>query len=172
MDNNFCNRKTMRAPNYDYNTPGTYFLTLCTRDKKCLLSNVVGNGVLDVPYIELTDYGKIADKYINQMNHFYKHVSVERYVIMPNHIHMLLRVLEEDLESGSSRTPIPTRQNSIVSLYVSTFKRFCNKEYGTNIWQSHFYDRIIRDLEDYETHANYIYMNPIRWYNDELYSAF
>ena len=53
---------------------------------------------------------------------------------------------------------------------MSTFKRFCNKEYGTNIWQRYFNDHIIRNREDYEEHIKYIYENPIRWYYDELYT--
>ena len=54
--------------------------------------NLVGTGVLDCPQIELTQYGEIADKYIKQLNDFYEHLSVEKYVIMPNHIHFLLWV--------------------------------------------------------------------------------
>ena len=71
---------------------------------------------------------------------------------------------------GASRTSPPTRQHSSVSRFVSTFKRFCNKEYGENIWQRHFNDHIIRDRQDYEEHVKYIYENPIRWHYDELYT--
>jgi REP element-mobilizing transposase RayT len=94
-------------------------------------------------------------------------IDIDKYVIMPNHIHILL-VLKPN-ESGSSRTPIPTAQNSIVSRLVSTFKRFCNKEYGENIWQSHFHDHIIRNQDDYDEIAKYIRDNPKRWLYDELY---
>ena len=55
---------------------------------------VVGTGVLDCPQIELTQYGEIADKYIKQLNDFYEHLSVKKYVIMPNHIHLLLWLKE------------------------------------------------------------------------------
>ena len=68
------------------------------------------------------------------------------------------------------RRPVPTVQNSIPSRFVSTFKRFCNKEYGENIWQYRSYDHIIRNREDYEEHLRYIYENPVRWYYDELYT--
>ena len=74
---------------------------------------------------------------------------------------------------GQSRTPVPTnveRANSVCSQFVSTFKRFCNKEYGENIWQVRFNDHIIRNRDDYEEHVKYIYENPIRWYYDELYT--
>ena len=84
---------------------------------------------------------------------------------MPNHIHILLRVKE-----GPSGTPVLTNQNSVVSRFVSTFKRFCNKEYGHNIWQARSYDHIIRDERDFHRHLQYIYENPFGWQNDELYS--
>jgi putative transposase len=94
---------------------------------------------------------------------------------MPNHIHILLWVREnKDMtDNGQSRTPVPTnveRANSTCSQFVSTFKRFCNKEYGENIWQARFYDHIIRNHKDFENHLKYIYENPIQWYFDELYS--
>ena len=167
-------RKPLRLERYDYNRAGAYFITICTQNKHCLLSRIVGTGVLDCPEIALTPYGKIADKYINQLNNFYQHISVDRYVIMPNHIHILLFVSPHNnlnpIENGQSRTPVPTGANSVVSQFVSTFKRFCNKEYGKNLWQSRFYDHIIRNQKDYEEHANYIHKNPVRWYYDELYT--
>ncbi|MBO5778694.1 MAG: transposase [Clostridia bacterium] len=163
-------RKTIRAKNFDYNKVGAYFLTICTLDRRCLLSRIVGTGVLDGPYVELTAYGEIADKYIKQLNDFYEHIEIERYVIMPNHIHFLLRIKNVSFENGPSRTPVPTKQNSIVSQFVSTFKRFCNKEYGKNIWQARSYDHIVRDVSDYDAIANYIYENPRNWFYDELYS--
>ncbi len=168
-------RKTPRHQSFDYNSIGAYFITICTQNRRCLLSRIVGTGVLDCPQIELTKHGKIADKYIHQLNSFYDHLSVESYVIMPNHIHILLFVtrIKESTENGQSRTPVPTNiesANSTLSQFVSTFKRFCNKEYGENIWQARSYDHIIRNREDYEEHLLYIYENPLRWYYDELYT--
>ena len=128
---------------------------------------VVGGDVLDAPTIvELLPYGEIADKYINQLNAFYDYIKVNKYVIMPNHIHIMLFVVE----NGASRTSPPTKQHSAVSQFVSTFKRFCNKECGGNIWQRHFHDHIIRNREDYEEHLRYIHENPVRWQFDELYT--
>ncbi len=159
-------RKPPRLQNFDYNNVGVYFITICTQDRRCILSHIVGTGVLDCPKIKLTKYGEIAEKYINQLNDFYSHISVESYVIMPNHIHILLFIKD----SGQSRTPVPTRSNSIFSQFISTFKRFCNKEYGENIWQSRSNDHIIRNREDYEKHIKYICENPMRWQFDELYT--
>ncbi len=167
-------RKTPRYGSFDYNSTGIYFITICTQNRKPILSRVVGKGSL-CHSTELTEYGKIADKYINQLNDFYDHLSVEHYIIMPNHIHLLLWVKTKSntTESGQSRTPVPTnveRANNLCSQFVSTFKRFCNKEYGKNIWQARFNDHIVRNREDYEEHVKYIYENPIKWYYDELYT--
>ena len=180
------NGKRNRLENYDYSSCGAYFITICTQNRQSVLSRIVGGDVLDAPQsdvledlsVELLPCGKIAEKYINQLSDFYNGLSVERYVIMPNHIHMLLFVkpTENDIfetellsEEGASRTSPPTRQHSTVSRFVSTFKRFCNKEYGTNIWQRYYHDHIIRNQKDYEEHVNYILLNPTRWYYDELY---
>ena len=85
---------------------------------------------------------------------------------MPNHIHILLLVNNAANLSGTTN---PTLQNSIVSRFVSTFKRFCNKEYGHNIWQARSYDHVIRDQSDYDRHLQYIHNNPYVWEKDEFY---
>ena len=90
----YYTRHIMRLPDYDYNTPGAYFMTICTKDKQCILSRIVGTGVLDGPKNILSRYGMVAEKYINQMNEYYDHISIASYVIMPNHIHLLLCVNE------------------------------------------------------------------------------
>ena len=162
------NRKTTRLKGADYNRNQAVFLTICTKERKCILSRVVGTGVPDGPQIKLTKYGQIAEKYIHQLNVFYEDLSVESYVIMPNHIHIMLWV--KGIDNGPSRTPVPTVQNSVPSRFVSTFKRFSNKEYGVNIWQYRSNDHIIRNRQDYDEHLRYIYENPMRWYYDKLYA--
>ena len=165
----FPKRKQNRLNEFDYSSNGAYFITICTQNRRCVLSHIVGTGLPDCPSVKLAPHGEIADKTINQLNDFYEDISVDRYVIMPNHIHLLLFVRQ----GGQSGRPVSTTKvdaNSIVSRFVSTFKRFCNKEYGENIWQSRFNDHIIRNRQDYEEHVRYIYENPIGWPSDELYS--
>ncbi len=213
MDNELPKRKPTRWNVFDYNKNGAYFITICTANRKQILSRIVGGDVLDAPEgdvldapesdapyfpnnVELLPHGEIANKYIRQLDEFYANLRVANYVIMPDHIHIMLFVFEDENSiektsspetqvsltstngssrtstngssrtstNGSSRTSTPTRQHSAVSRFVSTFKRFCNKEYGENIWQRHFYDHIIRNRKDYEEHLKYIYENPIRWH--------
>ena len=175
MDENKPQRKPTRIKKYDYSSVGAYFVTLCTQNRNHILSeivktdnthinitnnNIVGGDVLDAPInVRLLPYGKIAEKYIKQLQDYYDNVKINYYVIMPDHIHILLFV-----KNGASRTSPPTRQHSTLSRFVSTFKRFCNKEYGKNIWQDSFYDHIIRNKEDYDEHVKYIHDNPLKWY--------
>ena len=181
-ENKLPQRKAMRAKYFDYSSTGAYFLTICTKDKKHILSRIVGtgvldrpqkgvldrpgNGVLDRPQTELLQGGKIAEKYIKQLDGFYGNVTVNEYVIMPNHIHLIVSI-ERD---GPSGTPVPTLLNSTVSKFVSTLKRFVNKEVGENIFQRSFYDRIVRNNDEYMEICNYIRLNPDNWENDELYN--
>lgn len=86
---------------------------------------------------------------------------------MPDHIHLLITI-----SNGQSGTPVPTNRNnrnSIIANFVSTFKRFCNKEYGENIWQPRYYDHIVRNQDDYNEVWQYIDTNPIKWSEDCYY---
>ena len=166
---NMHHRKPTRLKYYDYSSPGSYFITICTKDRKPILSEiVVGDGVLDVPENRLSYYGEIANNQICEMNDFYSHISVDKYVIMPNHIHLLLTISDVDNEhKGMSETQSPT--NSHIAKFVSTFKRLCNKRYNENIWQRNSYDHIIREQTDYLKIWEYIDTNPQNWTKDELY---
>lgn len=197
MDNKteLTKRKRIRLKNYDYSSTGAYFITICTAGRRRILSEIlprmdlmgyqrsieptVGADVLDGPQMKLLKHGEIAEKYIKQMNDFYDNISVDHYVIMPDHIHMIIFVKNigsilnnlEINETGPSGTSAPTKpkQHSTVSQFISTFKRFCIKEYGENIWQRSFYDHVIRNQHDYDQILKYIYENPINWEFEKFY---
>ena len=159
------NKRAIRLKGYDYSSEGSYFITICTKNRQELLSAIrVGTGVLDRPENVLKEFGEIADKQLRFMSDFYDDISLDKYVIMPNHIHLLLTI--KPSASGRSGTPVPT--NSLIANFISTFKRFCNKKYGYNIWQDRYYDHIIRNQEDYNEKWEYIEYNPLKWDSDEL----
>lgn len=162
------NRKRCRLPDYDYSQSGACFITICTKGRRKILSEIVGADLPGGPQIRLTAYGQIADKHIRAMNEFYDHISVDRYVIMPDHIHLLLQI--HGTENGPPRTVVPTKY-SAVSLFVGTLKRFCNREYGMNIWQSRSYDHVIRGEQDYQEIWTYIENNPAKWYKEHFYDC-
>ena len=101
------------------------------------------------------------------MSDFYENIKIDKFIVMPNHIHMLIQILENS-QIGPSGTPVPT--NSLIAQFVSTFKRFCNKEYGKNIWQARSNDHIIRNEKDYQKIWEYIDTNAIKWKQDCFYN--
>ena len=156
------NRKQNRLSEYDYSQNGAYFITVCTQDRKKILSQIVGTplpGCPQVPSIKMLWHGKVADKYIRQMDGFYNDLSVDKYMIMPDHIHLLISLHAKDGHPGRG---VPTR-TSVIARFVGPFKRFCNKEYGQNIWQGRFYDHVIRNQQDYDEVWEYIDNNPRKW---------
>jgi REP element-mobilizing transposase RayT len=201
-EENKPNRKRVRLKYFDYSKNGAYFITICTKDKKCILSRIVssedfnnrtkvscqtvGDGALDVPLsrdgfmpeVMLTEIGKIVEKYILSTNRI-EGVNVDRYVIMPNHIHMLISVQKNFVCSGTSRAPSPTEfgedirfalmdsrdpANEIIPRAVRALKRLTNAEVGEDIFQRSYYDHVIRSADDYNETVKYIVYNPRRWY--------
>ncbi|MBQ6403066.1 MAG: transposase [Oscillospiraceae bacterium] len=157
-------RKTIRLPEFDYDA-GAYFVTMCTQDRRCVLSDiVVGDGVLDVPHVQLSECGKAVEQTLEEINNTYHHISILKSVIMPNHIHLLVQVEE----NGTSRTPSPT--NKPLPLLVSTLKRFANKKCGMQLWQRSYHEHIIRNEQDYLDIWNYIEGNPAKWAEDRYYT--
>ena len=157
-------RKPNRLKDYDYDREGAYFITMCTQDRKCLLSHIVGGGAYDAPENELTNIGKIVEKYILSGNRMDR-ITVEKYVIMPNHIHLLL-IVDMD-KNGTSRAPSPT--NAVIPHFVSALKRFSNRDIGKNIFQRSYHDHVIRNQQDYQKIWEYIDNNPKQWELDCFY---
>ena len=165
-------RKSPRMAGFDYSTNTAYFITICTDKKQKILCDFVGDGVYDIPQTNLTVYGKIVQKHIEKMSSQYDNIHIDNYVIMPNHIHMIIKITEQfenrNILNGSSQAPTPT--NAIIPKFVSLFKRYCNRECGKNIWQRSFHDHIIRGEKDYRKIYEYISSNPSLWQEDKFYS--
>ncbi len=164
----FSKRKHPRLANYDYSSAGAYFVTICTQNRRCVLSRIVGRGLApaEATEIEYTSFGKIAEHQLLLLEKRYPCLTVDRYVIMPNHIHVILILNDE----AAGASPRPTLMD-IICTYKSLITRECKQNgFGDKLFQTSFYEHIIRGLEDYEEIANYIYENPIRWFYDELYT--
>ena len=103
------------------------------------------------------------------MNRIYDNIHTVHYCIMPNHVHLLITITENN-PNGAPGASLPTK--SALSDYIGTLKRFCNKKFGENIWQTSFHDHIIRDEYDYMLHLQYIDENPKKWLigEDEYYA--
>ncbi len=172
-------RKPNRLYNYDYSRNGMYFITICTKNKEHIFCDIVGDGVLDVPLINnvnirLSQIGIIVKKHILRINQI-GNMTVDKYVIMPNHIHLIVCIDKpscyEDIQpraDGTSGTLSPT--NAAIPRTIAEFKRLINKEAGRNIFQRSYHDHIIRNEKDYEKIWEYIETNPIKWKTDCFYT--
>ena len=154
-------RKQNRLTEYDYSTPNAYFITICTKNRKNLFWMDVG-AIIDRPNnVPLTNLGMIARQTIEDISKYYPVVSVDHFVIMPDHLHLLLQINTD----GNGRSMIaPT-----ISTVVRLMKGCVSKQAGFAIWQKGFYDHVIRNGNDYRDIWNYIEGNPVKWAEDKLY---
>ena len=157
--NELPKRKNIRLQNYDYSSNGLYFVTICTEEKKPILSRVVGDDAYIVPKkVVLKPCGVVVEKYINNINKTYKNVSVENYIIMPNHIHMLIFI--DNFNNGTMWASSPTKLGTI----IRSLKTMVTKEIGFSIWQRSYYDKIIRNEKHFQSVWNYIEYNALKEY--------
>ena len=186
-------RKHVRLKEYDYSTVGAYFVTICAKNRRSLFSRSVGrglapaenNGILmwdgeeELCEVVYTRCGEIAERELLALEQRYPHVVVDRYVIMPNHIHAIVMLRDAECaqtgglcEQGSAgASPRPTLMDVICS-YKSLTVRACKAEGGTGeLFQTSFHEHVIRCEKDYDEIVRYITENPMRWRADELYVA-
>ena len=152
-------RKPTRLKEYDYSSPGAYFITICTHNRKCLLSEInVGEGLCALPQNILTPLGKEIENSIQYINDNYIGATIDKYVIMPNHIHLIVIL---DNTGGHGNPPL---QNLIGQL-----KSYTTNKFGRTLWQRSFHDHIIRDKNDYQKIWEYIDTNVLKWEEDCFY---
>ena len=147
------NWKRRRLIDYDYSTGGAYFVTICVKNKENMLWKK--DVFLDDEQIQLTTYGKIVKDEIEKISEKYTMVSVDKYVVMPNHIHMILLIDDNNIVS--------------LSTLINQTKGKITRQIGFSIWQKSFHDHIIRDHRDYDLIWNYINENPRKWREDKYF---
>ncbi len=151
-------RKANRLENYDYSQPGYYYVTVCTEDRKPILSHITKSDEVHSSTVILYHAGILTDEAIRAIPSVYPGVQVEKYVIMPNHFHVILSFNE-------TNHALPN-----LSQVVQQTKRRVSIRLGKSIWQSHYYDRIIRDESDFQAVWAYIDNNPTKWSLDKYFS--
>jgi REP element-mobilizing transposase RayT len=170
-------RKSPRLKGYDYSQAGCYFVTVCVEDGHELLSEIVGGGFHAASIMKLSDIGDEVAKSIDYINKHYIGVDITKYVIMPNHIHLIIFL------SGGHGNPMGGHGNTTgghgnppLQAVVGQLKSYTTKKWNDicdtkmqEIWQRSFHDHIIRDEKDYQNHWQYIENNPSKWQEDEYF---
>ena len=154
-------RKANRLAEYDYSAPGAYFITFCTKDKACILWDTVGASIARPKKVPLSAYGMIVDEAVRQIPMRYPVISLDQYVVMPNHVHLLLQI-HTDIHGQRLEAPS-------VSMVIQQLKGAVTKRIGYSIWQKLFHDHVIRNERDYQEIWKYIDNNPVLWEKDCFY---
>jgi len=161
----------LRLRNWDYSWSGLYFVTICTKDKICFMSEIKNDKIY------LTEIGKIVfEEWLNN-SELRKNVFLDDFIIMPNHIHGIIGIEDNDFDKRRD-TPrhvstnrefgyLPAKSlSSIINHFTGAVKRKCIKRNLDFYWQSNYYEHIIRDQDDLSRIKEYISNNPINWEND------
>ena len=145
-------RKRLRINNYDYSKENMYFITICIKNRRELLGKINSKNHMKLAY-----KGNVVEKYINLIEKTYGNVLIDEYVIMPNHIHMIILI--------NNKTEIT------ISRIIKQYKTLVSKRIGYSIWQKSFYDHIIRNEEEYLKIKEYIQNNVQNWKKDKYFLA-
>ena len=146
----FPKRKPVRLPDYDYSAPGAYFVTVCTQDRRCVLSRITVGALHEAPAVslQLTETGRIVKEVIEMLPSRYPGLTVDNSVIMPNHIHLLLRI---DAERARPEAPLRADggrfllSKTIGYLKMNSSKRFHQKYPNLPLWQRSYHEHVIRN---------------------------
>ena len=169
-------RRSIRLKGYDYRQAGAYFLTICTY-RHTPLFGMIRNGRMAHNAL-----GKIVRDSWLSMPENRSNLSLDQFVVMPNHVHGIILVGETDATEmsplqcpSSPATPGKLSSDSLGTV-VGQFKSVVTKRAKTQslmppspVWQRNFYDHIIRDEASLNKIRAYIIENPARWADDSLY---
>jgi REP element-mobilizing transposase RayT len=166
-------RKTNRSSIYNYCEIGYYFITFCINKESPTL------GVITEDKIRLNEIGKLVEKQINWTESHFNNIKIISYIIMPNHVHLIIFINGEDVGttlglSLQDKGYIYKRRYSIISKVISALKTTASKQihklgYCNFSWQRSFYDRVIRNDKELENIRKYIYNNLINWKQDKYF---
>ena len=198
MKSKLKNRKTPRAKWHCYNE-GDYFVTICTKDRKCFFGSVIDN------QMEHSEIGDFAQQCVEQIPVIYPNITVPEYVVMPNHIHLIVRITPAGLPHcavglshcavGLPHCDSPTtwgnekacdnhttkneemqrranrcgRLSHVVGQFKGVITKYAHEHHIDFGWQPRFHDRIIRNNDEMIEIAKYIRNNPALWVQDRFH---
>lgn len=147
-------RKHIRLSQYDYSTPGGYFITICTRNRAALFGSLAGGEVL------LSEQGQMATACFEELGQHIPGLSVDNFCVMPDHVHAILVI-----EPVGPPYMAADRSKQILSRAVQQYKAAVTRKcHLPGLWQPGYYDHIIRNDADLLETRQYITNNPATLY--------
>lgn len=187
--NNKYRITSARLPQWDYGNSATYFVTICTKNRESYFGNI------DQGVMQLSPLGDIALKFWLEMPAHFPFLTLDAFVIMPNHVHGIIVIDKIHAPTNGSMHPVETPNLGVstklgvstasstyaasqkwkpatLGVVINQYKRMvtihARKIAAGYAWQSRFHDHIIRNYESYLKIRNYILYNPMNWPNDSL----
>lgn len=177
-----------RLKDWNYANPSVYFITICTQERLYLFGEIK-EGILI-----LNENGGIVENEINKSIDIRKNMVFHNYVIMPNHVHFLIEILNVDTQDVDTHSSAYNNNNDTdndtththssaylrrmpksISSFVAIFKSVTTKQINDlrktpheKIWQNNYHDHIVRNENSFNHIATYIDNNPLNWEIDSL----
>ena len=169
-----------------YSSEGLYFIIICTHNREKMFGEIVGahcmcpNLEFAKPKMILNEYGKIVENEILRTNQMRKNIEITHYVIMPNHIHLIIEIQneitghmpcaptkEQFMKSTSNTIPTIVKLiKSSATIQINTLRNSIDYK----VWQRSYYENIIKNEDRYIQVIEYIENNPIKWQEDKYFS--
>ncbi len=176
-------RRSFRLEGYDYAEAGAYFVTIVTRDRACMFGDVVINTTVEATHtlplrnaascagiVRLNEFGEIARRCWTEIPDHFPFVELDAFVIMPNHVHGIVVINTTVGATHASPGPKPGSIAAIVGSYKSAVSRRVNalrEMTGVLVWQSNYYEHVVRNERGLNRIREYIQNNPARWATDK-----
>jgi len=160
----FFHRRSNRLKGYDYSSPGSYFVTICTHNRK----NSFGR--IEKGKVQLNEFGRIGDKYWKKLLTHFSDVEIDTYVVMPNHVHAIITLAEEKVLPPHTLPEL----GQVVAYYKYQSTKNINlarEKPNHRVWQRSYFDHIIRNNKELRSYQQYILENPLKWELDEYFAV-
>ena len=169
--NGYTRKKSLRLQNYDYAQNGLYFVTICTQNRKPLFGRIEDENMI------LNNAGEMVQKVWSEIPIFYVGFVLHEFVVMPNHIHGLIEIVNDD-EQRTATGGLSLQNRMTVSDVVHRFKTLTTRRYifavynngwesfHKKVWQRSYHEHVIRSDVSYRKIVEYIQLNPMKWKED------
>ena len=172
-------RRSIRLQGYDYTQAGAYFVTLCAHNRERLFGEIVDGTV------RLNNLGEIVAEQWLQTGVLRQEITLDTWVVMPNHFHGIVMIVDADLRGGRGTArraptverfgqPVPGSLSTIVRSFKSAATKRINQARstpGAPVWQRNYWEHVVRNETDLHELRQYICSNPLSWVLDKLFAG-
>lgn len=163
-------RRSIRLKGYDYTSEGAYYVTIVVQGRQCLFGEIIDREMY------LNEYGRLVQKWWNDIPIHFPNVRAGAFITMPNHVHGIIFITNKRRGEVHSPQNPPQRKPSLGQI-IAYFKYQSTKEINainhtgviTKLWQRNYYEHIIRNERELQQKTDYILDNPSRWEEDQEY---